>query len=358
MNLPDILRRKDRALEVASGSAEPLDHKADAGRYRAILMAPGTRLRLRGANEFSAFHEFPRDPQWRVMNPEAGRGGGIRVWLTRSGSEPAEALLGEVPDGRESALAFDWPVWAAREPFDLIIEQTGHRSTILSVGPQIDPRGKIRPLLGGHGVEVGPGLSPWVRPAPGLEVEFVEEKPPEEWQDVYGKGRASTAALTPDVLSRYRVGSAVTLAEWEPESLDFVFSNHVFEHLVNPLQVLENWLGRLKPGGLIVGAVPDARFTFDLRQPFSRREDFLREHSEAGFEKTEEMYLRWCRYTAPYNTPEDLRRRKYSIHVHYYTPLVFRELVGLLSRSQTGRVSLFLDTAPNNKDFGFVIRKA
>jgi len=130
----------------------------------------------------------------------------------------------------------------------------------------------------------------------------------------------------------------------------------VFEHLVNPLQVLENWLERLKPQGLILGATPDARFTFDMRQPFSRREAFLRERAAGGYDKTEEMYLRWCRYTAPYNTPEDLRRRNYSIHIHYYTPQVFRELVDILA-GEGHDLALFLDTAPNNKDFGFVIRK-
>jgi SAM-dependent methyltransferase len=359
MNLPDILRRKDRTLEVVSGSAEPIDHKAAAGRHRAILLSPGARLRLQRADEFSAFREFPRDPQWRVLGPEKGRGGGVRIVLTRPGEASGDAL-GEAPprpDRQGHPLAFDWPVWASQGPFDLLIEQTGDRETILAVGPQIDPRAKIRPLLKGHGVEVGPGLSPWVRPAPGLEVEYVEEKHPGEWQDVYGKGRVSMDALTPDVLGRYRVGSAVTLAEWGPESLDFIFSNHVFEHLVNPLQVLENWLRRLKPGGVIAGATPDARFTFDLRQPFSHREDFLRQRSDGGFDKTEEMYLRWCRYTAPYNTPEDLRRRNYSIHVHYYTPQVFRALVELLPGAGDCRVSLFLDTAPNNKDFGFIIRK-
>jgi SAM-dependent methyltransferase len=357
MNLPDILRRKDRALELV-GSAEPVDHKSASGRARGVRLAPQTTLRLKRADEFTAFKAFPRDPQWRVLGGD-GAGGGLRVWLCEPDGSAIGAPLGsaELKRGDEACVAFDWPAWTAERAFDLLLEQTGSRPSVVSVGPLIDPRAKMRSLTAGRGVEVGPGVSPWVRPVAGVDVEYVEEKPPGEWQDVYGKGKASLDALTPEVLERYRVGSAVTLAEWEPESLDFIFSNHVFEHLVNPLQVLENWLGRLRPGGLVMGAIPDARFTFDLRQPFSRREDFLREHADGGFDKTEEMYLRWCRHTAPYNTPEDLKRRNYSIHIHYYTPQVFAELVDTLSERGHSRPTLFLDTAPNNKDFGFILRK-
>jgi len=215
MNLPDVLRRNDRTLELVSGAAEPVDHKGPGGRWRAIRLAAGTRLRLRRADEFTAFKEFPRDPQWRLMRERDGGTVGLRVWLTRPDAAPSGAPLGAAelkPGEVERALAFDWPVEAAAGPFDLVLEQTGAPAAILSVGPLIDPRGKMRPLLRGKGVEVGPGLSPWVRPSHGVDVEYVEEKPPHEWQDVYGKGKASMQGLTPEVLVRYRVGNAVTLA--------------------------------------------------------------------------------------------------------------------------------------------------
>lgn len=357
MNLPDIVLRKDRALSVLDGEVQPVDHRTPGGRFRAIRLTPGARILLKRADEFSAFKAFPRIPNWTVLGGDDA-GGGVRVSLAPSNTN-LRITLGEAPpleDEPARQVTFDWPLSAAEGPFDLLLEQLGPSATVLSVGSLLDPRAKLRPLLHGRGLEVGPGLRPLVQPGDGVEVEYVEERSPHEWQDVYGKGRASLDALTPDILERYRVGSALTLEEWPAGGLDFIFSNHVFEHLMNPLQVLANWLGRLRPGGAIVGAVPDARFSFDLRQPFSTHREFVDERLAGGFNRPDEKYRRWCEYTAPYNTVEDLKERNYSIHVHYYTPDIFMGLVDVLVDEGLCHRA-FLESAPNNKDFGFVVRK-
>jgi glycosyltransferase involved in cell wall biosynthesis len=46
-------------------------------------------------------------------------------------------------------------------------------------------------------------------------------------------------------------------------SLDFLIANHVLEHLVNPIGTLLDWLRCLKPGGRLLMAVPDKRYSFD-----------------------------------------------------------------------------------------------
>jgi trans-aconitate methyltransferase len=354
MNLPDLLNRKDRAWDVRSGGVTVVDHRDQTGRHRALRLNIGARVALRGADEFSFLKTFPRYPHWTVLG-----GGGVRVSLSPAGEDGGGYLLAEAPAVQASGthnLVLEWPLSAADGPFDLWLEQVGDEPTILSVGRLSDSRAKVKGLLSGRGVEVGPGMRPLVLPAPGVDVEYLEEKSPQEWQDVYGKGQARVDALTPDVLDRYRIGSASSLDTWPPGSLDFIFSNHVFEHLMNPKQVLTNWLERLKPGGAIVGIIPDARFTFDLRQPFSRLEEFKYEQEHGGFAVTDDKYAKWCRYTAPYNTINDLKSRKYSVHVHYYTPEVFLGLIDLLrSEGLCGRI--FIDNMPNNKDFGFALRK-
>jgi len=52
-------------------------------------------------------------------------------------------------------------------------------------------------------------------------------------------------------------GDAQFMASVEDETFDFVNSSHCLEHLRDPLESLENWLRILKPGGYIVGLVPD-----------------------------------------------------------------------------------------------------
>jgi len=356
MNLADLLQRKDRAVELASGAAEPMDIKQPGRTRRAVRLEVGARIFLNGADEFSVLKPYPQDINW-VLLPQDGARGGLNVSLQMD-DRKSPATLFKAPAGSkrdEVRVTLDWPI-AAAKGYRLQLEQTGDSPTILGIGWRFDPRAQVRALAKGRGVEVGPGLNPIIRPGSGVHVEYVEEMPPELWKDVYGKGKPAANTLTDDIIKHYRVGSAVQLNEWAPDSLDFIFSNHVFEHLMNPLQVLSNWMTRLKPGGAIVGATPDARYTFDLRQPFSTASDFREDFQRGGFDVTEEKYLRWCRYTAPYNTPEDLRRRKYSIHVHYYTPEVFRILSDELTRLDH-KHSIFIDAAPNNKDFGFALIK-
>lgn len=49
-------------------------------------------------------------------------------------------------------------------------------------------------------------------------------------------------------------------------SFDFVVANHVLEHVSNPIGALEEWHRILRPGGLLLMALPDKRFTFDRRR--------------------------------------------------------------------------------------------
>jgi hypothetical protein len=108
--------------------------------------------------------------------------------------------------------------------------------------------------------------------------------------------------------------------------------------------------------------VPDARYTFDWRQPPWTIDDV---RAQVGIEDdapTQAMYERWCRYTSPENTPESLRSRDYSIHVNYLTPPVLRQVLDdvierLGASARPTPQGLALVTARNGKDFGFVLQK-
>ncbi|MBW8001949.1 MAG: class I SAM-dependent methyltransferase [Planctomycetes bacterium] len=50
------------------------------------------------------------------------------------------------------------------------------------------------------------------------------------------------------------------------ESLDFICSSHLLEHLANPLKAIAEWKRVIKEGGIIYVGVPDKRHTFDHKR--------------------------------------------------------------------------------------------
>jgi SAM-dependent methyltransferase len=47
---------------------------------------------------------------------------------------------------------------------------------------------------------------------------------------------------------------------------DFIFSSHCLEHLTNPVQALEHWAGRLRPGGVLFLYLPHPDMEYWLPQ--------------------------------------------------------------------------------------------
>lgn len=348
MNLQDLLTRDDQAVSFDAGGAILKSYGPGHRRLRGIELEPGTVLRLKDAHTFYWLKDQPTDVSWKV---EVGKR--ARVLAVRQ-PDGLATPLGEAEAGQNFQLK--WPLWLLDSGFDLLIEALGDQPVGITIGPLLDPRAKMRPLIKGKGLELGPGLVPRISPTADIDIEYVEERHPEEWQQVYGRGIASLDQLTPEILERYRVGSALTLDDWAPSSLDFIFSNHVFEHLPNPIQVLKNWLGRIRTNGALLAVVPDTRFTFDLRQQPSTLEEMLEEERRGGYAIDDEKYRRWCEFTAPHNTVEDLKARRYSIHVHYYTPALFRRIGEHLIALGECR-GVFLETSTNNKEFAVILRK-
>lgn len=372
MNLFDLVNRPDRATEIRQGEVVAgQGHLAGASR-RYVRLSPGAVLRIKNAHELSAFRTLSSDFGWSALAGGKGgaslravlAGGKRRARLRMSLAEadgPGEYVVAEVSGlGRQlpAPVEFSWPpAIATLTAYDFVIEASGSEDVLLLVGQAVDMRTYVLPYAVGRGVEVGPGLRPHVLPSETVEVSYIEQQHPHEWLAVYNRQGEGPAIPPEHVLERYKVGSAVQLETIETESLDFIFSNHVFEHLANPIQVMRNWLERLKPGGVILGVVPDPRFTFDCRQPPTTLNEALAEEVVGGHVIPRSKYERWCQLTEPRHTPEALIERGYSIHVNYFTPEGFQALAdllkarGLISRS-------FISSAPNNKDFAFAFWKA
>lgn len=320
MNLYDLVRRGDRMVEMPPQGVEAIEPKLPGGTQRGIRMAPGSVLRLRSAHEATCLRSFPSFPGWisHVMSA------GSKLSVSIESGKGARHLL-YATDGAtgQQQVRLAWPVPVPAQ-FDLSLLAEGGEC-IVSIGPLFNAKAKLLPMLRGRGVEVGPGANPSVFADATRSVRYVERMPMEQWAKTYAKRTLDESAAAH--WAHYVVDSAHRLAGFEDGSLDFVFSSHVLEHLVNPLQVLRNWWAKLAPGGVIAGVVPDARFTFDLRQPLTTQADLLAQAGShrasrlAGkpllgsldrlawrlngkpesdpFETTEAMYARWCRYTSP-----------------------------------------------------------
>ena len=361
MNLFDLVNRPDRAVLIRKGEVVGRQgHVAGASR-RYVQLSPGAMLRIKDAHELTVFRILSADFGWSAL--AMGKGSArLRISLVPSGADgDAGNVVADLPDLRRdlpTPIVFRWPPEiAALTHYDLIIEAIGNESLQLLVGLAIDMRSYVLPYAVGVGVEVGPGLRPHVLPSERTDVSYVEQQHPRDWLTMYNHQGDKPVMPPENILARYRVGSAVELDTIELGSLDFIFSNHVFEHLSNPVQVMCNWLARLKPGGAILGVTPDPRFTFDCRQPPTTLSEVLDEEKTGGHIIARSKYERWCQLTEPRHTPEGLMKRGYSIHVNYFTPEGFQAMAdllkarGLISRS-------FLASSPNNKDFAFAFWKS
>jgi len=355
VNLYDLVRRKDRAVDIA-GHVESCEVKRPTGAMRAVCFAPGSALRVRSAHEAQCLLDFPGNPGWRAT--------GGSDWSAAVEIESADRSTTLVAAHGEPLVEVDlklgWPV-PVPPRFDLVVRAAPARALQLLVGPLFNPRAAILPLLRGRGVEVGPGLNPVVQPQQGVDVRYVEKKHPSEWATTYAKRELTKAEMA--LWDRYVVDSARYLTGFDDGSLDFIFSNHVLEHLVDPIGTLARWWGRLAPGGILAGVVPDARFTFDWRQPAWSIADVRAQRGMEADEPTQAMYERWCRYTSPENTPESLRARDYSIHVNYLTPGLMRQVLDdvvheLQQRGRPAPDGVFLQSTANGKDLSFLLRKS
>jgi len=342
MNLADLLKRKDRSVEVTQGFVEAIIYSHLGHKMHAVELGPESSLTIKHADEFSALKTFLRQPNWIVLyecniksiNLTNAKTAEFLIEIESLG-KPTEIeklfhtkLTKEVP---VKNVLLNWPTWAGRaDGFNIKVTNLSDRQLFICCSYAFNPRQKITPLLEGKGIEVGPGLNPHVLPATNIDIRYIESTPAAEWLKLYNKQDRPPRAISENLWSKYIVSDAQDLSVIDNATLDFIFSNHVFEHLMNPIQVLENWASKLKPGAKVVGVIPDCRYTFDLRQQPSTKVEWEYEYDNSVNVIGLNKYERWCKYTAPYNTPQNLIDRNYSIHVHYYTPESFSGLVDLL----------------------------
>lgn len=135
------------------------------------------------------------------------------------------------------------------------------------------------------GIEIGPFSSPLVPKAAGFNVlsldVFETEELKRKAQEVFKIPPSEAKRIEPVDL----VGSASEISRLAAERgiagrVDYVLSSHNFEHLPDPVRFLQGCAEILRPGGHVIMAVPDRRYTFDYFRPHSVTGDLLAAYFE------------------------------------------------------------------------------
>jgi len=174
--------------------------------------------------------------------------------------------------------------------------------------------------LSGKGIEIGAFAEPAELPAH-CEVKYF---------DVVD--RAAAAALFPEVDANLLVDVNIVgnldkrdLRKLGDGVQDFVISNHVIEHLANPIGLVEDMLFITRPGGKICLSAPDKNYTFDRTRDLTTFDHLLSEYRANVEEVTDEHYMDFLKHVGPHvfeepgrNIDHDIaccRRRREHAHV-------------------------------------------
>ena len=120
------------------------------------------------------------------------------------------------------------------------------------------------------------------------------------------------------------VANAWSMPTVKNNSVDFVASSHVLEHLPNPAIAIEEWIRVVKPGGIVFFIVPDMRYTFDKKRKLTPVEELLEKYKTKTDKVTYKAYEDFVTLTYEHtNYSADSIQKMYedqsNIHVHTFT---------------------------------------
>ncbi len=178
-----------------------------------------------------------------------------------------------------------------------------------------------RVFIKGSGIEVGAGTRPWPLPE-GVKCfygDVRDEKALEQYFETAG------SILDGNL-------DAQTFAGIADNSVDFVLSAHVIEHLLDPLGAIGQALRVIKPGGIFMLALPDKRYIFDAPRPVTTWDHLLEDYKTGGEPTRREAYYECEKYIAC--LPEEKMDARLSLlmavkadaHYHTWTTETFEHM--------------------------------
>lgn len=328
-------------------------HRASGYTWRGFQLSGDAKFVLVDALRWYPFCERPQTTGWHVMALEEAAVGSLLILRLIDRKTGGVSAKVEVEVGSElRALPFPLVPQARDCDLELSLRPRSGARVFLAIHYALD-RSELIAHCKGKGIELGPGHHPQVLPAPGVDVTYVEQSSPADWQKLYNK--KGKYAVDPKLWDHYQIGEAHPLPAAD-DTLDFIFSSHVFEHLANPLGHLQHWFAKLRSRGVVAAIVPDVAGCKDYVYrpcPFS---DLVHELAAGSFVPSLAQYARYAEKRAPGKDPAELLRAGLSIHVHFYSKSNMEEVLRY-AVTQMGYSDFRIWYSPNHKDFFFLLRK-
>lgn len=175
-----------------------------------------------------------------------------------------------------------------------------------------DLRSLFATRLSGEGLEIGALHRPLPVP-PAVSVRYVDISTRDENLAKFPQLPAN------DMVETTFVCDGQSLSAVPDASQDFVIANHMLEHCVNPLLALRNFLRVLKPDGRLFVALPDKRFTFDLKRPVTPWEHVLDDFRVGRMVEERRVYEEYRDCVSPELDVDAAVASRREIHHHAWT---------------------------------------
>jgi predicted SAM-dependent methyltransferase len=343
MNLYDMFRRKDKNL-LFGGDVSLAKVSVQGEVWRGLHIGTDAWIRIPDVFRFHNFRAWPDFCGWfsHASGQDSIR---IRIIQAEGGDVVGERSF----FGESQPVFLPWPKGVVGR-FDLLVERKGRgKSPVTLAVHRALSRQWLYDHANGTGIEIGPGPQPQILPTDHVNVSYLEQMPPAEWNKLYNGG--GKYQVRPELWDNYIVGEASDLPVAD-NSLDFIFSSHVFEHLANPIGHLARWAKKLVSGGRILSVVPDLGGTKDAIQFPSTLQEWLNEFREEMWLPSEHHYSRHLKCLPGDQKVIAAMARMESIHVHYYNNVNCQILLDFAVR-RLGYTSYTIEHTANHKDFHF-----
>jgi SAM-dependent methyltransferase len=162
------------------------------------------------------------------------------------------------------------------------------------------------------------------------------------------------------------VDDGETLATLADASVDFVIASHFLEHCEDPIGALKAHIRVLRPGGVLLLALPDRRRGVDRERGPTPLEHLLADHEEGPLLSRAGHYRDWVSLVdLPLGNVEagqverhaaELQRRSYSIHYHCWTRDEFTSQLRQLANS-FGLPGTIVAQRDNHHEFLLAVRR-
>ncbi|MBY0524360.1 MAG: class I SAM-dependent methyltransferase [Gemmataceae bacterium] len=221
--------------------------------------------------------------------------------------------------------------------------------------------------LHGSGVEFGPGIHP-LRLGPFVDsIRYCDVECGESYAMLFPElsGR-DTVHFPPKIDYRVDFNREPFVEMIGAGTLDFVIANHVLEHLINPLDFLEQCYQLLKPQGLLYLGLPDKRRIFDHLRQRTPLEDVLGRYERKEADVSDSRILEALRkhqikHELPDSSHPDHTRviglhRKRTVHLNVW---IIDDLVEMFQHlgQNMGMPLALLDGTIAGEEFILLLRK-